>query len=604
MLFRCLGLQLDLWLFRGNWTVAPVLAAASLHWLDVLVLIVYLLGITLLGIAMGRRVEDLRQFFMPRKFGKGMMIMHAFGTGTASDQAVTVAAATFRGGLSGIWYQWLWLFVTPFYWLIAPIFRRFRAITTADVYELRFDRSVAMLFAVVGLANMCVKIGLMLKGAGALLEAGSGGLVATHIAIFAVTLLFVVYGVAGGLGAAIVTDYIQGLLTIIFSFLLLPFILVEVGGMSGVRQSIQDPAMLSLVAPSKISTFFVVMMALQALVGIVAQPFIMGVCAAGKTEWEGRIGIVAGNLIKRLCTVAWCLTGIAAVAWYIQRGEPPTQLSPEELRITADGIYGEVANTFLPKMMPGLLGLFLAGLLAGVMSSCDSFMISSAALFTENIYKPLRQGQSQKHYLWVGRFVSIVIVAGGVAFAFWVPNVVKALEIWFMIAPMMGMVFWIGLLWRRMTVLGAWATTMTGFAAWWISTQSWFIEWLGRMPNADWLRLLWTEGKTTEVYLPWQILFYMSLASVAGIVVSLFTHPVDGEKLERFYQLCRTPVQPGETIDEPCTLPPNLIPASRPMMITTGGLEVPMPSTTSLVGFLFIWLCVAGMIGGFVWLVS
>jgi len=42
------------------------------------------------------------------------MIMHAFGTGTASDQAVTVASATFRGGLSGIWYQWLWLFATPF----------------------------------------------------------------------------------------------------------------------------------------------------------------------------------------------------------------------------------------------------------------------------------------------------------------------------------------------------------------------------------------------------------------------------------------------------------------------------------------------------------
>ena len=100
---------------------------------------------------------------MPRKFGKGMMIMHAFGTGTASDQAVSVASATFRGGLSGIWYQWLWLFVTPFYWLIPPIFRRFRAVTAADVYELRFDRSVAVLFSLVGMANMCVKIGLMLK---------------------------------------------------------------------------------------------------------------------------------------------------------------------------------------------------------------------------------------------------------------------------------------------------------------------------------------------------------------------------------------------------------------------------------------------------------
>ena len=123
----------------------------GLHWIDVAVVVVYLFGITILGLWMGSRISELNDYFMPRKFGKGMMMMHAFGTGTASDQAVTVASATFRGGLSGIWYQWLWLFVTPFYWLIAPIFRRFRAITTADVYELRFDRSVAILFACVGM---------------------------------------------------------------------------------------------------------------------------------------------------------------------------------------------------------------------------------------------------------------------------------------------------------------------------------------------------------------------------------------------------------------------------------------------------------------------
>ena len=128
---------------------------------------------------------------MPRRFGKGMMIMHAFGTGTASDQAVTVAAATFKGGMSGIWYQWLWLFVTPFYWLIAPIFRRFRAVTTADVYELRFDRSVAVLFAVVGIANLSVKIGLMLKGVGVLIESATGNWIDTQLAIFAVTFMFV-----------------------------------------------------------------------------------------------------------------------------------------------------------------------------------------------------------------------------------------------------------------------------------------------------------------------------------------------------------------------------------------------------------------------------
>ena len=84
------------------------------------------------------------------------------------------------------------------------------------------------------------------------------------------------------------------------------------------------------------------MMSLQALVGIVAQPFIMGVCAAGKTEWEGRIGFTVGNLVKRICTIAWSLTAIAAVAWYLQRGVDLASVEP-------DHIYGDVAQAFLPK---------------------------------------------------------------------------------------------------------------------------------------------------------------------------------------------------------------------------------------------------------------
>ena len=582
----------------------PLAIATDLHLLDGLVVVLYLIGITMMGVWMGRRLKGIDDFFMPRKFGKGMMMMHAFGTGTASDQAVTVSSATFRTGLSGIWYQWLWLFVTPFYWLIAPIFRRFRAITTADVYELRYDRSVAVLFAIVGIASMCIKIGLMLKGAGALVDAGTGGLIDANVAIIAVTLMFVIYGAAGGLAAAIVTDYIQGILTIVFSFMLLPFILSEVGGMSGVRETISNDAMLSLVAPGKVSLFFVVMMSFQALVGIVAQPFIMGVCAAGKTEWEGRVGIVGGNLIKRLCTAAWSLTAIAAVAWYIQNGNDISLLDTDSLKRTADGIYGEVAHTFLPRLTPGLLGLFLAALLAGVMSSCDSFMISSAALFTGNIYKPLRTDASSRHCILVGRLASVVVVAGGVVFAFWVPSVIKALEIWFMVAPMMGLVFWIGLFWRGMTVSGAWVTTLTGFAVWWVTTQPWFISWLSEMPAAESLRLLWTEGEKTVVYLPWQILCYSSVASLVGIVVSLVTPAVDPTKLNRFYQLTRTPVQTGEDLLLPCTLPVNAPTVDRPMLLTAGGLEIPMPSRTSVVGFVTVWLLVGGIIGTFVWTVS
>ena len=564
--------------------------------IDGVVLVGYLLGITLLGVWMARKIKNLSDYFMPRRFGKWMMVMHSFGTGTASDQAVVVASATFRSGISGIWYQWLWLFVTPFYWLIAPIMRRFRAVTTADVFELRYDRSVAMLFAAIGCLSLAVKIGVLLKGAGALIEASTGGMVQANLAIPIVTVLFVVYGIAGGLAAAIVTDFIQGLLTLIFSFILLPFVMGAVGGMSGIRETIQDPQMLSLVAPGEIGILFIIMFSVQALVGIVAQPFVMGMCAAGKSEMEGRVGFMLGNFAKRLCTIAWCLTGIAAVAWHMQRGTDPSLVNP-------DNVYGEMAAHFLPALAPGLLGVFIAALVASVMSSCDAYMISSAALVTENIYRPLKPGRSENHYLKVGRIATLAVVAGGVAFAFWLPNVIKGLSIWFKIAPMLGIAFWLGLFWKRATTAGAWASTLAGFGTWWLTTQDWFLTMLVKLVPTESYGIVLVGADSLSISEPWQILFYLSSAAGIGILVSLGTSATSDEKLDRFYSLVQTPVQNGEVIERSCTLPSGVKPVKRKMIFENLGLHLPMPSRTSVVGFLIGCAGVGIMIVGFVWIV-
>jgi len=577
---------------------------AGLHPADIAVIVVYLVGITALGIWMARRVKTAGDFFMPRRFGKAMMITNAFGTGTASDQAVTVASSTFSNGLSGIWWQWIWLPATPFYWLIAPIMRRLRAVTTADVYALRYDRSVAMLFAVVGVFGLAVKIGLMLVGAGALVFATTDGAISSNMAIAMITVMFVLYGTAGGLGAAIVTDFFQGILTIVFSVMLLPYIMNEVGGFEGIRSTIQNREMLVLSVPGKIGVFFVVMYAIQALVGIVAQPFIMGVCASGRTEMDGRVGFMVGNIVKRLCTMAWSVTALAAVAWYLQRG---VDLSS----IQGDHVYGDVARAFLPA---GLLGLFIASLLASVMSSCDAFMISSAGLFTENIYKQIKPNSTDRHYLMVGRIASLLVVVGALLFVWYVKEtasaegkspVLKSLKIWFKIAPMMGITFWLGLLWRRATVAGAWAATITGFFVWWMTTQVWFVEVVAQMPFVEKLDLIWQEGdKAPQIYDPWVVLFYLVAALAVGVIVSLLTPRVSDDKLNLFYNLTRTPVVEGEVIRQSCTLPEGVMPRERPMLCTAFGLEIPVPSATSIAGFVAGWIAVGALIGGFVWLVS
>ncbi len=95
----------------------------------------------------------------------------------------------------------------------------------------------------------------------------------------------------------------------------------------------------------------------------------------------------------------------------------------------------------------------------------------------------------------------------------------------------------------------------------------------------------------------------MAVAALVGVVVSLVTKPVSGEKLDRFYTLMRTPIVEGEEIDEPCTLPPDAA-APRPVLLSAGGFEIPRPSRTSVVGFLLAWLAVFALIGGFTFIVK
>jgi len=567
----------------------------GVNWIDWLVIAGYLVGITMIGVWAARKVKSAASFFISdRKFGKVMMAFFMFGAGTHSDQAVSVSAKTYRVGASGIWYQWLWLFCTPFFWLIAPFFRRMRAVTTGDYFDARYGPNVGVLFAVVAMFQLMVNIGVMLKGSSAMITAVSGGVINAELAIMAMTIMFVIYGIAGGLSAAIATDFIQGILTVVLSFLILPFALVKVGGMDGIRQAVSDPAMLKIVAPGEITFFFILVISFNALVGWVTQPQTICNCAAGKTEMEGRVGVVSGLIIKRICTIAWTLTGLCGIALYATLDD-------------VDHVYGKMAHDILPTIAPGLVGLFIASMLAAVMSSCDVFMVACSGLFTENIYRKfIVTNKPDRHYVLVGRIASGLLVLCGILFAFSLESVVQGLEIFWKVSAMMGIAFWLGLFWRRTSVAGAWAGTLAGFATLILTGRIAFGEYVpwdfnARFANILPAFMLW-EGKLS---LPWQMIIYITVGFITAIIVSLFTRRVDGSQLERFYVCLRTPIKPGEPEpDRPFTLPAGVEPGPRRSLISHPDFEIPVPTLVGAVGFFATWVGVGLLIAAFFWILN
>ena len=562
--------------------------------IDWVVVAAYLIGVTLLGTSAARRVKTSSNFFISdRQSGKLLMTFFSFGTGTNTDQAIGVASKTYTVGASGIWYQWLWLFSTPFYWLLAPLFRRMRAVTTSDYLLIRYGRSVAVLFAVVGMFQLSVNIGVVLKATAALIAPVSGGAISPEMAIIGMTILFVIYGVAGGLNAAILTDAVQGVLTIVLSFLILPFALNAVGGLEGLRAraSVDNPELFSIVAPSDITVLYVVVLALNGLIGWVATPYSMQMIGAGRTEDDARVGLVVGMFLKRIVTIAWVLTAMCAVGYYAG-----TTVNP-------DHVYGLMARDLLPQIAPGLIGLFIASVLAAVMSSCDCLMVAAAALFTENIYKPLiRPGRSERHYVLVGRLASIIVVLAGLSIAFTLPGVVRGLEVFWMVGAMMGLAIWMSFVWRRATAAAAWASTLGGYAAGLFTSDIAFIGWsfnnhfAGSLPE-----FMLYEGK---LFLPWQMIIYLTVSLVMMVAVSFVTRPPDKKTLDRVYECLRTPVLEDEPEGEPLTLPAGTAPATRSVLIAHPDFEIMRPTAYTVIGFLASCFMVVVLIGSFIWIIS
>ena len=283
---------------------------------------------------------------------------------------------------------------------MAPIFRRVRRTTTAELTADRYGSWMGAIYILFALCFFIINTGSMLKGAGKVISQATGGNIPVNEIVVAMTALFILYSFVGGLVAAAWTDLFQGVLIIVLSFMLIPLGWGVVGGLSGMKASL-EPFRFSLATPSGITPWVIAMLTINGLVGIMAQPQMMATVGTGRTERTCRIGMLFGNMVKRVCTVGWALVGLIVAAMVAQgrtNGLPLTD--PEDA-------FGFACRQLL---FPGALGLLIASVLAANMSACSAFLVDAGALFTEGLYRRvLVKDREDRHYLWIGRVSGFII---------------------------------------------------------------------------------------------------------------------------------------------------------------------------------------------------
>jgi len=476
--------------------------------LDWVVVVGYFVGITVFGLWMARKARTSSGYFLgDRKLPWWIMVGQSFGTGTNAENPVAQTGASFGAGFATIWYQWKNMLATPFYWLMSPWYRRSERTTIGEIVEDRYGRGLALLYTAFAIAFFVFNQGAMLKGAAKIVSVATGEWVTANGVVVGMAVAFMLYSFFGGLIASAYTDFVQGFLIIVLSFMLVPTGLYAVGGFSGLHASLPPWFFEVYNEASRIDAFTIAMLTLNGLVGITAQPHILSMNATGSSERAGRVGATYGNFMKRLCTIGWALTGLIVAAMVLRQG---TALEDPE------HAFGYAC---LHLLRPGFVGLMVSCVLAANMSTCSNFMVNTGALFTRNVYREyLRAGAGDRELLWVGRVSGLSLALLGILFALYVKEVIQAFLFTETIAALMGIMFLGGFLWRRANRYGAFAATVGAF-----------VVYYGLNYLAS--RELLLVYKWTAAPFAWAML----AGAVALVVVSLLTPREDTGKIDRFF---------------------------------------------------------------------
>lgn len=490
----------------------------ALEPLDVAVLVTYFLAMLVIGWRAMLKIRTQEDFFLGgRRFGKWIQVFASFGQGTSAESAVGMTTIVQANGASGIWSTLAGgLFFMPIFWLTSVWYRRMRTLTLADFFTERYGSQAMagfysvfqavffMIVAALGFSAMSKTIAaITVKPVSELtsheheeyqlaleLEAletmdfetlsqeqrvqldrlrlldarKEFSRVDENVLIVLVALFVLLYAAIGGLEAAFVTDMIQSLFVIIMSLLLIPFAMLKINseyGASGfagpfkVMHKVFPESFFEIWGSPNVIDFswhWIAVMAVLGMSNVAIQANQMTVCGSAKDELTARVGMTVGIFLKRYFTVVWGLVAMLAAVLYGGEIKNP------------DYLWGHATRDLLGSLGMGLVGLMMACMIAALMSTADALMITTSGLLTNNVYRPLVADQPESHYLLVGRVFGGLYIIGAVLIATQYQSVFSLLKLVWVFNCVVAASFWLGILWRRATVYGAWSSiTITAF---------------------------------------------------------------------------------------------------------------------------------------------
>ena len=445
--------------------------------LDMVIIAVYLIGITAFGIWIGyRKTASSQQYFLANKsLGWFTVGAAVFTSNISTIHLVGLAAGGAKDGMVIGNFEWMACFTLILLALLfAPFYINSKVATLPEFMERRYCPEARTFLAVIGLFGaLFVHIGISLFAAAKVFESFLG--VPMMVTIIVLSIFTVVYTALGGLKAVVMTENIQVVL------LLGGAILLTVLGLRALPSvGVHDfatfkatayPGQLQLLQPiinkeGHLNQFSWLTIILgYPILGIwywcADQTHVQRVLAA-KSLKDAQNGALFAGFLKITPVFLMVLPGVIGyVLW--QKGA----IQLPNVAGTNKPDYNTMLPTLITYLIPtGLKGLLAAGMAAALMSCMAAALNSCATLVSLDIVKRIRPETADKKLVNIGRITTGVIMVLAILWSTQgdqFGTIFEAInKIPMTFAPAVTTVFVLGVLWKRGTKQGAMATLYLG----------------------------------------------------------------------------------------------------------------------------------------------
>ncbi len=333
---------------------------------------------------------------------------------------------------------------------LAIISRKIDGITINDFLRARYENKWVVIISSISIllffmAYMVVQV----IGGARLFEVLTGLDYSIGLLIFGFAIIF--YTVFGGFKTVALTDAIQGVIMLISSIILFFVLKNAGGGMRNIMDTIYkiDPNLLTPTSGGAISKPFIMSFWVLVGVGLLGLPQTTIRCMGFRDSKSLHSAMVIGTFVVGFLMIMMHLIGVMGIAII-----PNEQLGDKVIPILA-----------IRNLSPVLLGVFIGGPLAAIMSTVDSLLIQTSSTIVKDIYiNYIAKEVDQKKLSKISLFTTLTMGILVFTLAFHPPEFIVWLNL-FALGGLEAVFMWpilLGIYWKKANSTGALFSMITG----------------------------------------------------------------------------------------------------------------------------------------------